>query len=251
MSEQLKGIWIPKWILDLDIKPVKMMLLAEIENLDQTEKGCTASNNHFAKRLKCTPQYASKLISELESDKLIKSKLIYKPDSKEVKSRHIFVKKKVSTIVDTVSNRVEGVSTIVEGVSTIVLGENKEENKIEIIKKEKKKNPIDEGVEQIAENQKTRYLSRLRDDQKILEEVARRQQATVEDVLTAAENFATDKILTDQWKYPHYKDFRNHFYNWQRYNSLTHENKSKGVQPGANRTAKKQPIDISTAGNWI
>ena len=67
----MKGFWIPIELMNLDISWTKRILLAEISQLEMLDKGCIASNNHFADKLKLTNQGVSKALNELSKDGLI------------------------------------------------------------------------------------------------------------------------------------------------------------------------------------
>ena len=67
----MKGFWIPIGLMELDISWTKRILLAEISQLEMLDKGCVASNNHFAEKLKLTKQAVSKALNELAEDGLI------------------------------------------------------------------------------------------------------------------------------------------------------------------------------------
>jgi len=66
-----KGIWIPTELIEIDISWTKRILIAEISQLEMYEKGCVASNGHFANKLKLTKQAVSKALNELEKDGFI------------------------------------------------------------------------------------------------------------------------------------------------------------------------------------
>ena len=69
--ESFKGIWIPIQLLELDISWTKRILLAEISQLEMLDKGCIASNSHFADKLKLSNQAISKALNELNKDEII------------------------------------------------------------------------------------------------------------------------------------------------------------------------------------
>jgi len=69
--ESFKGFWIPEQLMNLDISWTKRILLAEINQLSMLDKGCVASNNHFATKLRITKQAVSKALNELSKDGLL------------------------------------------------------------------------------------------------------------------------------------------------------------------------------------
>ena len=69
MSENqrdFKGVWIPKAIwLDSRLTALDKVILTEIDSLDQTERGCFASNKHIADFCQCSEAKVTKSISHL------------------------------------------------------------------------------------------------------------------------------------------------------------------------------------------
>lgn len=67
MKRDFKGVWIPKEIYLWDeLNWTEKLLLVEINSLDG-EKGCFASNEHFANHLNKSKTYVSKRISKLKN----------------------------------------------------------------------------------------------------------------------------------------------------------------------------------------
>ena len=61
-----KGIWIPAYVwLDTNLTALDKMILAEVDSLDQGDKGCYASNKHIADFCGCSESKVSKSISTL------------------------------------------------------------------------------------------------------------------------------------------------------------------------------------------
>ena len=61
-----KGIWIPAYVwLDSNLTALDKMILAEVDSLDQGNKGCYASNKHIADFCGCSETKVSKSISTL------------------------------------------------------------------------------------------------------------------------------------------------------------------------------------------
>lgn len=106
MAEELirdfKGVWIPKEIwLDENLNKMQMLLYVEIDSLSSNDRGCFASNKHFAKFLRITPSRASQLVSDLKNKGYIKIKLFYAPDNpKQVIKREIYPVNKLSRVVN-------------------------------------------------------------------------------------------------------------------------------------------------------
>lgn len=84
----MKGIWIPQELIEIDISWTKRILIAEINQLEMLDKGCVASNGHFANKLKITNQAVSKALNELEKDGYIN---IYNAQTKRNFGRKITI----------------------------------------------------------------------------------------------------------------------------------------------------------------
>ncbi len=66
MERDFKGVWIPKHIwLNESLSMLDKVLLVEIDSLDQSERGCFASNKYFAEFCGCSESAVSKSISKL------------------------------------------------------------------------------------------------------------------------------------------------------------------------------------------
>ncbi len=64
-----KGVWICAAIfLDEKLTPAEKILLAEIDSLTSDDRGCYASNAHFAKRLAVTESRANHIVARLTRD---------------------------------------------------------------------------------------------------------------------------------------------------------------------------------------
>lgn len=62
-----KGVWIPKEIwLDDRLNALDKVIMAEIDSLDSSERGCFASNQHLADFCKCSESKVSRSISTLK-----------------------------------------------------------------------------------------------------------------------------------------------------------------------------------------
>ncbi len=65
-ERDFKGIWIPKEIwLDERLNALDKVILAEIDSLDSSDRGCWASNKHIADFCQCTERKVSATISKL------------------------------------------------------------------------------------------------------------------------------------------------------------------------------------------
>lgn len=67
MSED-KGIWLPKWLIKLDMSWTKKLLIAEISQLEILEEGCFANNKHFAEKLNISKQAVSNALNDLAKE---------------------------------------------------------------------------------------------------------------------------------------------------------------------------------------
>lgn len=117
MAEELvrdfKGVWIPKEIwLDENLNKMQMLLYVEIDSLSSNERGCFASNKHFAKFLRITPSRASQLVSDLKDKGYIKIKLFYAPDNpKQVIKREIYPVNKLSRVVNLLTDPTKNINS--------------------------------------------------------------------------------------------------------------------------------------------
>ena len=65
-ERDFKGVWIPKEIwLDTRLTALDKVIFTEIDSLDQTDRGCYASNKHIADFCQCSETKVSKSISLL------------------------------------------------------------------------------------------------------------------------------------------------------------------------------------------
>ena len=65
-QRDFKGVWIPKAIwVDSRLTALDKVILTEIDSLDQSERGCFASNKHIADFCQCSERKVSESISQL------------------------------------------------------------------------------------------------------------------------------------------------------------------------------------------
>ena len=65
-KRDFKGIWIPKEVwLDERLNALEKIILAEIDSLDSSERGCWASNKHISDFCQCSETKVSTAISKL------------------------------------------------------------------------------------------------------------------------------------------------------------------------------------------
>ena len=93
VKREFKGVWIPKEIwLNEELNLQERIMLSEIDSFE-TAKGCFASNAYLGKIMRLSPSRVSGIISKLIRLDYVKSKLIYKPHSKEVDKRILKINK--------------------------------------------------------------------------------------------------------------------------------------------------------------
>lgn len=116
-ERDFKGVWIPKeiWLAD-NIGWSAKLLLVEIDSLAQNGE-CFASNEYLGQFFGLSKDRISKLISELKEKGYIETKLIYKPDTKQIEKR----------IITTIGYRRKCLEGIGENNYTPI-GENAEDN---------------------------------------------------------------------------------------------------------------------------
>ena len=93
-NRSFNGVWIPaKYWLDPNLQPMELLFMAEIESLDG-EKGCYASNKHFAEFFGVSTGRVSQIINALKDKGYLK--ISYNKDGKQVVSRLIRVVNKLN-----------------------------------------------------------------------------------------------------------------------------------------------------------
>jgi hypothetical protein len=71
-NRDFKGIWIPKEIwLNTDLSIIEKVLLVEIDSLDNSERGCFASNEYLASFVQLSEGRVANIISKLKKRKFI------------------------------------------------------------------------------------------------------------------------------------------------------------------------------------
>ena len=92
MERAFRGVWIPRdlW-LSTDLSLQEKVLLVEIDSLSKTERGCFASNDHFASFLGLSKERARKVIASLVSKGYVSSEMEYRDGTKEVVRRWLKV----------------------------------------------------------------------------------------------------------------------------------------------------------------
>ena len=127
---------------DKELKDKAKLLYGEITCLSNEYGYCYASNKYFANLYEVDLSTISRLIKNLVDRGYIKTTLIYKEGTKEVKSRYMQICKG-----GYMQNCIEGICKIAKDNNTSI--NNKEINNINIIYKEKKfKKPTLEEVEE-------------------------------------------------------------------------------------------------------
>jgi hypothetical protein len=71
-NRDFKGVWIPKEIwLNTDLSIIEKVLLVEIDSLDNSDRGCFASNEYLAKFVQLSESRVAHIISDLKKRKYI------------------------------------------------------------------------------------------------------------------------------------------------------------------------------------
>ena len=71
-NRDFKGVWIPKEIwLNSDLSIIEKVLLVEIDSLDNSERGCFASNEYLAKFVQLSESRVAHIISDLKKREYI------------------------------------------------------------------------------------------------------------------------------------------------------------------------------------
>ena len=82
-GRDFKGIWIPERLyLSPDLSPREKFLLIEIYSLTQKDKGCFASNKHFANFIGLKENSIQKMLLKFEQLGLIERIFEYKENTK-------------------------------------------------------------------------------------------------------------------------------------------------------------------------
>jgi hypothetical protein len=71
-NRDFKGVWIPKEIwLNTDLSIIEKVLLVEIDSLDNSDRGCFASNEYLAKFVQLSEGRVANIISNLKKRKFL------------------------------------------------------------------------------------------------------------------------------------------------------------------------------------
>jgi len=71
-NRDFKGVWIPKEIwLNTDLSIIEKVLLVEIDSLDNSDRGCFASNEYLAKFVQLSESRVAHIISDLKKRQYI------------------------------------------------------------------------------------------------------------------------------------------------------------------------------------
>jgi len=71
-NRDFKGVWIPKEIwLNNDLSIIEKVLLVEIDSLDNSDRGCFASNEYLAKFVQLSESRVAHIISDLKKRKYL------------------------------------------------------------------------------------------------------------------------------------------------------------------------------------
>ncbi len=67
-NRDFKGVWIPKEIwLNTDLSIIEKVLLVEIDSLDNSDRGCFASNEYLANFVQLSEGRVANIISDLKN----------------------------------------------------------------------------------------------------------------------------------------------------------------------------------------
>lgn len=89
-ERRFKGVWIPAdlW-LDRALSVIEKVMIAEIDSLSSTDRGCWATNAHFAKFFDVTGSRASQIISDLARRGYLRVE--HQKDGERIIGRSIFL----------------------------------------------------------------------------------------------------------------------------------------------------------------
>jgi len=131
----MKGVWIPKELINIKISWLKRVLMSEISQLEVLKHGCIAENEHFSNKFNVTRQAVSNALNQLEKSNFI---IINNAQSKRNRGRKMTVNQKEIDI----HNRVSGIHNRVSDVHECVESKDKSS-----IKNSVKKNICENGFE--------------------------------------------------------------------------------------------------------
>lgn len=107
MKRDFKGIWIPREIwLNKDLTIMERLFLVEIDSLD-AEKGCFATNAHFAEVFDVSKGRCTQIIKSLEAKGCVKITLVR--DGKQISKRTVRVVNKLNTLFNKLNQPSENI----------------------------------------------------------------------------------------------------------------------------------------------
>lgn len=168
MAEKVKrgfrGVWIPAEIwLSEDLTLMEKLFLVEIDSLDN-DKGCYASNKHFAKFFDISKSRCSQIINSLKRKKMIS--VSYIRDGKEVKTRVI---KKLNTPIKNIKGGyLENLQGYLENAKESNTYSNTLDSNTDILSSSDEHDviPYKEIVDYLNEKAGTKFRSQTKDTQK-------------------------------------------------------------------------------------
>lgn len=90
-NRDFKGVWIPAELyLNTDLSPIEKFLIIEIDSLSKNGE-CHATNQHFADFLGLSQSRTRHIVADLINRGYLKSRIIYKKNSKQVEKRILSV----------------------------------------------------------------------------------------------------------------------------------------------------------------
>ncbi|MFW3380120.1 helix-turn-helix domain-containing protein [Aliarcobacter butzleri] len=145
---------------DKRLSPNAKLLYAEITALCGKDGKCWAKNSYFAELYEVSKKSISRWVNELVENGYIKSKIIYKKDTKEIENRYLTLSNGTDKNVNTYGQKhTEGMDKNVDTpMDKKVIDNNTRENIINIIEEKDKKenpNPKDDLLEEFISDNPT------------------------------------------------------------------------------------------------
>ena len=207
INRDFKGVWIPKEIwLNKDLTVMEKLFLVEIDSLDN-DKGCFASNAHFAEFFGITKGRCTQIIRSLEKKGLVTIKL--EREGKNVSKRIIKVVRKLNTLVSKLNTPLsetkhpylendEGSNTSNSNtISNTVSSTSRSKLKFETHHMELSKLLLRE-IQQHIPSYKVKNMERWANDFRLMMEVDKREGKEIQDLIIFAQrhNFWYKNILS-------------------------------------------------------